>query len=118
MLDILERFVNSFDNDFKYRRMDGNTAIHHRQELVDEFNRDTSIDVFLLTTKVGGLGVNLTGADRVIIFDPDWYNYTQRELRTILLLIWNHAGILQQICRPGRGPGDWDRRSPSGSIDC
>jgi DNA excision repair protein ERCC-6 len=72
MLDILEHFVKSFQ-DFNYRRMDGNTAIQHRQELVDEFNRDTSIDVFLLTTKVGGLGVNLTGADRVVIFDPDWY---------------------------------------------
>lgn len=72
MLDILEHFVKNFQ-DFNYRRMDGNTAIQHRQELVDEFNRDTSIDVFLLTTKVGGLGVNLTGADRVIIFDPDWY---------------------------------------------
>ncbi|KAH0615032.1 uncharacterized protein H6S33_000668 [Morchella sextelata] len=80
MLDILEHFVKSFQ-DFNYRRMDGNTAIQHRQELVDEFNRDTSIDVFLLTTKVGGLGVNLTGADRVVIFDPDWNPSTDMQAR-------------------------------------
>jgi hypothetical protein len=39
---------------------------------MDEFNSDESIFCFLLTTRVGGLGVNLTGADRVVLFDPDW----------------------------------------------
>lgn len=73
MLDILERYIKNLPEGFKYRRMDGNTPIQRRQEMVDEFNNDESIDVFLLTTKVGGLGVNLTGADRVIIYDPDWY---------------------------------------------
>ena len=52
--------------------MDGNTAIKNRIEMVDEFNATSSILVFLLTTKVGGLGINLTGANRVIIYDPDW----------------------------------------------
>lgn len=73
MLDILERYIKDLPEEFRYRRMDGNTPIQRRQEMVDEFNNDESIDVFLLTTKVGGLGVNLTGADRVIIYDPDWY---------------------------------------------
>lgn len=40
--------------------------------MIDEFNRNPEIFVFLLTTKVGGIGVNLTGANRVILFDPDW----------------------------------------------
>ncbi|KAF3492243.1 DNA repair and recombination protein RAD26 [Arthroderma uncinatum] len=71
MLDILERFIKGF-NGFNYRRMDGNTPIKARQGMVDEFNNDPDLHVFLLTTKVGGLGVNLTGADRVIIYDPDW----------------------------------------------
>lgn len=83
MLDIVERFVSTcqISNSngggvqvgYKYMRMDGNTPISNRSSLVDTFNSDTSFFVFLLTTKVGGLGVNLTGANRVVIYDPDWY---------------------------------------------
>lgn len=80
MLDILEKFVRSLSG-FSYRRMDGTTPIQHRQSMVDEFNKDPSIHVFLLTTKVGGLGVNLTGADRVIIYDPDWNPSTDVQAR-------------------------------------
>ena len=80
MLDILEKFVRSMPG-LKYRRMDGNTPIPLRQSMVDEFNSDPNIHVFLLTTKVGGLGVNLTGADRVIIYDPDWNPSTDLQAR-------------------------------------
>lgn len=80
MLDILEKFVRSISG-IKYRRMDGNTPIQMRQSMVDEFNIDPDLHVFLLTTKVGGLGVNLTGADRVIIYDPDWNPSTDLQAR-------------------------------------
>ncbi|KAF2765248.1 hypothetical protein EJ03DRAFT_369737 [Teratosphaeria nubilosa] len=80
MLDILEPFVQNLPG-FNYRRMDGNTSIKDRQDLVDEFNKDPNLHVFLLTTKVGGLGVNLTGADRVIIYDPDWNPSTDVQAR-------------------------------------
>ncbi|EEH45241.1 uncharacterized protein PADG_01391 [Paracoccidioides brasiliensis Pb18] len=80
MLDILERFIKSMTG-FKYQRMDGNTPIKLRQSLVDEFNNNPEIHIFLLTTKVGGLGVNLTGADRVIIYDPDWNPSTDVQAR-------------------------------------
>jgi DNA excision repair protein ERCC-6 len=80
MLDILETFVQGMEG-FRYRRMDGNTSIKDRQDLVDEFNKDPDLHVFLLTTKVGGLGVNLTGADRVIIYDPDWNPSTDVQAR-------------------------------------
>ncbi len=80
MLDILEKFVKNLGQ-IKYRRMDGTTPIERRQALVDEFNNDPEIDLFLLTTKVGGLGVNLTGANRVIIFDPDWNPSTDSQAR-------------------------------------
>lgn len=80
MLDILEKFVRSIPG-LKYRRMDGNTPIQTRQSMVDEFNTNDDLHVFLLTTKVGGLGVNLTGADRVIIYDPDWNPSTDLQAR-------------------------------------
>ncbi|KAF1814817.1 hypothetical protein P152DRAFT_392239 [Eremomyces bilateralis CBS 781.70] len=80
MLDILEKFMKKMEG-LRYVRMDGNTSIKDRQSLVDEFNRDPDLHVFLLTTKVGGLGVNLVGADRVIIYDPDWNPSTDVQAR-------------------------------------
>ena len=80
MLDILERFLRDIGG-LEYRRMDGSTTIGIRQTIVDEFNTNRHIDVFLLTTRVGGLGINLTGADRVIIFDPDWNPSTDVQAR-------------------------------------
>lgn len=80
MLDILQDFVGRLEG-IRYLRMDGSTAIKDRQSLVDQFNNDPDLHVFLLTTKVGGLGVNLTGANRVIIFDPDWNPSTDVQAR-------------------------------------
>lgn len=79
MLSILERFAR--DHDYPYRRMDGQTPIGARMHLIDEFNANEGIFLFLLTTKVGGLGVNLTGADRVLLFDPDWNPSTDLQAR-------------------------------------
>ncbi|KAJ3401651.1 hypothetical protein HDV05_000325, partial [Chytridiales sp. JEL 0842] len=79
MCDILEKFLQS--ESYVYRRMDGNTPIRNRIAMVDEFNKKDTIKVFLLTTKVGGLGINLTGANRVVIFDPDWNPSTDVQAR-------------------------------------
>ena len=62
MLDILERAVAA--RGMTYHRMDGTTPVAHRSRLVDHFNTNQGLFAFLLTTKVGGIGVNLTGADR------------------------------------------------------
>ncbi|KAI8388380.1 SNF2 family N-terminal domain-containing protein [Radiomyces spectabilis] len=79
MLDIIEMMVRSLR--YNYLRMDGTTPVHHRMALVHEYNMQPNIYVFLLTTKVGGLGLNLTGADRVILFDPDWNPSTDMQAR-------------------------------------
>ncbi|KAG5461509.1 MAG: P-loop containing nucleoside triphosphate hydrolase protein [Olpidium bornovanus] len=79
MLDILERLARTLGH--QYRRMDGTTPVANRHALVDEFNARKDIFLFLLTTKVGGLGVNLTGADRVCIYDPDWNPSTDVQAR-------------------------------------
>jgi DNA excision repair protein ERCC-6 len=61
--------------------MDGATPIKQRMSLVDQFNNTPEIFLFLLSTKVGGLGLNLVGADRVLIFDPDWNPSTDMQAR-------------------------------------
>ncbi|KAK7204662.1 SNF2 family N-terminal domain-containing protein [Myxozyma melibiosi] len=81
MLDILEKFISGLHPSVRYLRMDGSTPIGSRQTLVDEYNNTPEIDVFLLTTRVGGLGINLTGANRVIIYDPDWNPSTDVQAR-------------------------------------
>eukprot|EP00057_Strongylocentrotus_purpuratus_P013476 XP_011667950.1 PREDICTED: DNA excision repair protein ERCC-6 [Strongylocentrotus purpuratus] len=78
MLDIMEDFVK---DRYSYMRMDGTTTISSRQPLITKFNSDPRIFLFLLTTRVGGLGVNLTGANRVIIYDPDWNPSTDTQAR-------------------------------------
>jgi DNA excision repair protein ERCC-6 len=78
MLDIFENFLNSCG--YNYRRMDGSTPIKLRMSIIDEFNNSGDIFIFILTTKVGGLGTNLTGANRVIIFDPDWNPSTDMQV--------------------------------------
>jgi DNA excision repair protein ERCC-6 len=70
MQDIIEDMIKN--DGYAYLRMDGTTPIKDRSELVDRFNDTPDIFVFLLTTKVGGLGINLTGANRLILYDPDW----------------------------------------------
>jgi DNA excision repair protein ERCC-6 len=70
MLDIIETYME--EKGYTYLRMDGETPVKQRQDLVNDFNESEQIFVFLLTTRVGGLGLNLTGANRVILFDPDW----------------------------------------------
>eukprot|EP00268_Persea_americana_P030994 TRINITY_DN30080_c0_g1_i4.p1 TRINITY_DN30080_c0_g1~~TRINITY_DN30080_c0_g1_i4.p1 ORF type:complete len:1228 (+),score=289.36 TRINITY_DN30080_c0_g1_i4:235-3918(+) len=79
MLDILENFLIA--GGYTYRRMDGLTPVKQRMALIDEFNDSDNVFVFILTTKVGGLGTNLTGANRVIIFDPDWNPSTDMQAR-------------------------------------
>lgn len=66
---------------YTYIRMDGTTPINKRIPLVMTFNSDSSVFAFLLTTKTGGLGINLVGANRVIIFDPDWNPSTDAQAR-------------------------------------
>jgi DNA excision repair protein ERCC-6 len=79
MLDILERHIN--DAGFLYHRMDGSVPLPSRFRMIDDFNNNPDIFVFLLTTRVGGLGVNLTGADRILLFDPDWNPATDIQAR-------------------------------------
>ncbi|RKO85465.1 SNF2 family N-terminal domain-containing protein, partial [Blyttiomyces helicus] len=71
MLDILEDYLNF--RGYEYCRIDGNTAHEDRVTSIDEYNKPGSSKfIFLLTTRAGGLGINLATADIVIMYDNDW----------------------------------------------
>ncbi|XP_037872646.2 TATA-binding protein-associated factor 172 isoform X1 [Bombyx mori] len=73
MLDIVERdLLLQHLPSVTYLRLDGSVPPQHRHAIVTRFNTDVSIDLLLLTTAVGGLGLNLTGADTVIFVEHDW----------------------------------------------
>ncbi|KAF1914384.1 SNF2 family N-terminal domain-containing protein [Ampelomyces quisqualis] len=70
VLDVLEQFLNIHGH--RYLRLDGSTKVEQRQILTDRFNSDDRILCFILSSRSGGLGINLTGADTVIFYDLDW----------------------------------------------
>ncbi|KMT02398.1 hypothetical protein BVRB_9g205110 isoform A [Beta vulgaris subsp. vulgaris] len=70
MLDILEKFLTR--KGYSFLRLDGSTPTGSRQSLVNDFNSSPSKQVFLVSTRAGGLGLNLVSANRVVIFDPNW----------------------------------------------
>ena len=73
MLDIVQNEVlKKLLPSVQYLRLDGSVEGNKRQNIVNQFNSDPSYDVLLLTTSVGGLGLNLTGADTVIFVEHDW----------------------------------------------
>nr|XP_033814110.1 SWI/SNF-related matrix-associated actin-dependent regulator of chromatin subfamily A containing DEAD/H box 1 isoform X2 [Geotrypetes seraphini] len=77
MLDVLEVFLKHHHH--KYLRLDGKTPISERIHLIDEFNTDMNIFIFLLSTKAGGLGINLTSANVVILHDIDCNPYNDKQ---------------------------------------
>uniref|UniRef100_A0A7N0VAQ7 Uncharacterized protein n=1 Tax=Kalanchoe fedtschenkoi TaxID=63787 RepID=A0A7N0VAQ7_KALFE len=77
MLDILERALDVIG--LTYKRLDGSTQVAERQTIVDTFNTDSSIFACLLSTRAGGQGLNLIGADTVIIHDMDFNPQVDRQ---------------------------------------
>ena len=82
MLDIIEATV-----EVDFARIDGSTKGKDRQFLVDEFNKEGSnYDAMLLSTKAAGIGLNLTGADRAIIYSPSWNPADDAQVRPLVQL--------------------------------
>uniref|UniRef100_A0A8C4U6F8 Proliferation-associated SNF2-like protein n=1 Tax=Falco tinnunculus TaxID=100819 RepID=A0A8C4U6F8_FALTI len=70
MLDILMDYC--YLRNFKFSRLDGSMSYAEREENMHQFNTDSEVFLFLVSTRAGGLGINLTAADTVIIYDSDW----------------------------------------------
>lgn len=70
MIDLMEEYLTY--RNYKYCRLDGSTKLEDRRDTVLDFQQRPEIFVFLLSTRAGGLGINLTAADTVIFYDSDW----------------------------------------------
>ncbi|CAN0600138.1 unnamed protein product, partial [Laminaria digitata] len=70
MLDMVQEFLALRGH--RHERLDGRTTGNERQKSIDRFNREATSFVFLLSTRAGGVGINLTAADTCIIYDSDW----------------------------------------------
>ena len=99
VLNVMEDYLRF--RKWSYCRIDGSTEINERQRQMDQFNAEKDLDngkrntaddrlfVFLLSTRAGGLGINLCAADTCIIFDSDWNPVSRVEHRGFLLFsIW------------------------------
>lgn len=80
-LDMIESFLSEravpgdtrhWSRNTNYFRLDGSTSSTERERMINAFNRGTSYHLFLLSTRAGSLGINLVGANRIVIFDSSW----------------------------------------------
>ncbi len=77
MFEIMEKELK--ERNIKYLKLTGSTKVEERIQLVDEFNQNSEVKVFLISLKAGGTGLNLTGADMVIHYDPWWNVSTENQ---------------------------------------
>lgn len=112
LLDLVQRDVLQ-PNNVTYVRLDGSVAPKDRFAVVQRFNADPTIDVMLLTTHVGGLGLNLTAADTVVFLEHDWY-VEQHWLHLLAL----STGTRPRTCRPWTGRIGWVSPGRSTCTGC
>lgn len=80
VLDIISDYMRL--RGFQHQRLDGSTPAAARHQAMEHFNKPESSDfAFLLSTRAGGLGINLATADTVIIFDSDWNPQNDLQVR-------------------------------------
>ncbi|KAH0473534.1 MAG: uncharacterized protein KVP18_001432 [Porospora cf. gigantea A] len=100
-LDLIEEVLLLHRPDVGFFRLDGNTEIGLRQDMVDTFDVNKHISLFLLSTRAGGVGLNLTAADTVILMDQDYnpHNDRQAEDRVHRLGQTSEVTVIRLCCK-------------------
>lgn len=113
MLDIIEDFLDGMQ--LAYQRLDGTMGSLEKQKRIDQFNApDSPLFAFLLSTRAGGVGINLATADTVIILDPDWNPHQDiqaiarahrigQKKKVLCLQLMTRASVEEKIMQMGRG---------------
>ena len=96
MLDVLEAFLNL--HGYVYLRLDGSTKPGERQHLMNRFNASEQYFCFILSTRSGGVGINLTGANCVIFYDSDWNPAMDQQAQVRKVELDNCGCILLASC--------------------
>lgn len=124
-LDVFEALLKT--HGLTYKRLDGSMPPGKRQECVDRFNSDPSIFAFLLSSKAGGCGINLIGANRLVLFDPGPIKVEPKKPKLMILPpSWGdrviaitsgwQTGTRLSTTRPWRASGARASRSPATST--
>jgi DNA helicase INO80 len=110
MIDLMEEYL-AF-RQYKYLRLDGGSSISERRDMVMDWQTRPDLFIFLLSTRAGGLGINLTAADTVIFYDSDWNPSVSlaaaelragtRELRPVFLFFQNDSQAMDRAHRLGQ----------------
>ena len=113
MLNVLEKLM--IREGHAYRRLDGETPPAQRLKIVQEYNNNDNIFVMLISTRAGGLGLNLTSANVVVIFDPNWnpsYDFQVCSCYRSCFVRFNvswiggiHYAIMMRLILSGAGSG-------------
>ncbi|CAB4025988.1 SWI SNF-related matrix-associated actin-dependent regulator of chromatin subfamily A containing [Paramuricea clavata] len=98
-MDILEVYLQTRGH--KYLRLDGSVSVCERQGLIDRFNTEEDIFMFIISTRAGGMGINLTAANVVILYDSDYnpHNDKQAECRCHRLGQTREVNVYRLICK-------------------
>lgn len=115
-LDMFERL--SRKRGYGYVRLDGTMSIKKRGKVVTEFNNPESDRfIFMLSSKAGGCGLNLIGANRLVMFDPDWNPANDEQVKSVVC-IENHRNVNGKFfnCRQWLEYGVTDKQNHASFI--
>ena len=105
-LDLIEEYLQKervpgtdspWCNGLTYFRLDGSTPASERERLVNTFNKNPKIPLFMVSTKAGSLGINLVGANRVVVLDASWNPCHDSQVNLPFLIFFKNNAWIEML---------------------